>query len=354
MQPPAFPNLQQFRPDVVAHSQQPSLVGSRRQHHQIPAAANELIGKLRRLHSAHQRLLELGQDPQPVPLGQCPHHLHQSTVGGGPQQPVDVGDHHLGPAKRQQLVEQRLTVAHRTGGPAGHQVDCRRLDLDPLRLGNLGQSLPDAMRFDRAEIEPLAAGENGVGQLLRIGGAEDELDVGRGLFEGLEEGVERLLREHVHFVDDVDLVLRAHRADVHIRPQRADLIDAAVRRPVDLDHIDIAPLGNPATDLAGVAGVAPLGRGTVERLRQDAGGRGLANSPGPGEEVGVGDASSGDGIAQRLGNGFLSHHFAKRLRSKPPGHHCVFHLSLRTSGMPSAPSLAWSPRARCLPVRTQS
>ena len=50
------------------------------------------------------------------------------------------------------------------------------------------------------------------GDALRVGGGEDEHDVGRRLLERLEERVEGRAREHVHLVDDVDLEAAARRA----------------------------------------------------------------------------------------------------------------------------------------------
>ncbi len=60
----------------------------------------------------------------------------------------------------------------------------------------------DLARGDVAEIIPLAARQDRLQHLLRLGGREDELHMLRGFFEGLEQRVEGLLTEHVHFVDD--------------------------------------------------------------------------------------------------------------------------------------------------------
>ena len=60
--------------------------------------------------------------------------------------------------------------------------------------------------LDAGEIEPLAARQDRDRNLLRLGRGEDELHMLGRLFERLQQGVERLLREHVDFVDDVDLV----------------------------------------------------------------------------------------------------------------------------------------------------
>ena len=70
---------------------------------------------------------------------------------------------------------------------------------------DLGQVPDDESDGDAAQIEALAAGEDGGQDLLRLGGGEHELHMRGGFLEGLEEGVERLLGQHVDFVDDVNL-----------------------------------------------------------------------------------------------------------------------------------------------------
>jgi hypothetical protein len=57
---------------------------------------------------------------------------------------------------------------------------------------------------------------------------------GGGLLQGLEQAVEGGLRQHVHFVDDVDLVAGARRRIGGVLPEPPDVVDSRVRRAVDL------------------------------------------------------------------------------------------------------------------------
>ena len=69
----------------------------------------------------------------------------------------------------------------------------------------------------------------------------------RRLFERLQQCVECFLGEHVHLVDDVDFVTALRRRVAHVVAQLAHVIDAAVARSIDLDHIEaIAPSDLPA------------------------------------------------------------------------------------------------------------
>ena len=105
--------------------------------------------------------------------------------------------------------------------------------------------------------------------------------IGR-LLHGLEEGVERLLREHVDLVDDVDLGVPPHGAVDRVGDQLACLFNLAVRRGVDLDHIRVLPAENRLGDPLVVPGV-------VEFVREYPRHRGLPHASRPAEEVGVVD-----------------------------------------------------------------
>src|SRR2546426_5976864 len=79
---------------------------------------------------------------------------------------------------------------------------------------------------------------------MDFGGCEDEDDGGGRLFERLEQGVERLLREHVDFIDDIHFVAALGGGVADRLAQIADFIHPAVRGPVDLENIEAAPFGN--------------------------------------------------------------------------------------------------------------
>ncbi len=168
-----------------------------------------------------------------------PHETAEPLGRRDAEQLVDIGGRDPLVAHGQQLFQQRLAVAHRAGRPAGQDLQRLRLDRDAFGGGNLREPRLDGGRADAGEIEPLAARQNRDRNLLRLGRGEDELHMLGRLFERLQKRVERLLREHVDFVDDVDL--EPHAAGPHgdVLPQLANLVDAAVAGAVDLEHVDI-------------------------------------------------------------------------------------------------------------------
>ena len=101
--------------------------------------------------------------------------------------------------------------------------------------------MPDKQAgVDAPQVEALAARQHGDRNLADLGGGEDELDVRRRLFQRLQQAVEGLRRQHVHFVDDVDLVARRNRGVAHPLDDVADVVDAGMRGGVHLDHVDMA------------------------------------------------------------------------------------------------------------------
>ena len=173
--------------------------------------------------------------------------------------------------------------------------------------------IPDVLRGDPPEFIALAAGEDGERDLFRLGGGEDEEHVLGRLLQRFQQRVEGLLREHVHFVDDVHL-FPAHRGE---RPHRflqgADLLDAAVRGGVDLVHVE----GGAAGDLpAGAACIARIGTVpvlAVHRLGEDLCHTRFARAARAGEEVRMGEPVLLYRPAERERNVFLPHHLREGL-----------------------------------------
>ena len=155
-----------------------------------------------------------------------------------------------------------------------------------------------SIQAEPLELKALAAGEHGGRQLVGLGGGEDEYYLGRRLFQGLEQGIECLARQHVDFIDDVDAITPLRRDETHFFPEVAHFVDPAVAGPVDLLNVEGDALGDPSAARAVPAGVAVLGGGAIDRPGQDLGRRGLAGAPGAAKKVGVGHAVLGHGVAQ--------------------------------------------------------
>ncbi len=197
------------------------------------------------------------------------------------------------------LVEDGEPIARRAFRRACHQR--QRLGLGPHTLGrdDMGEVIGQLVRRDALQVEALAARQyrhRHLGQLRR---RQQELHMRRRLLQRLEERVERVLRQHVDFVDNVDLVARAERGQPRRLDHLADIIDARMAGGVHLDHVDMTALCDGNTGLANAAGVdrrpaLPVRPDAVERLGDQAGGGGLADAAHAGQQEGMGEAAAPD------------------------------------------------------------
>ena len=118
-----------------------------------------------------------------------------------------------------------------------------------------------------------------------------------------EKRVERVLGEHVHFVDDVDLVTRRDRAVAHALDELADVVDPGAARGIHLDHVDVAVGGNREAVLACPArldrgSALAVGADAVERLGDDARRRGLAHAAHAREDEGMREPAPLEGVGE--------------------------------------------------------
>jgi hypothetical protein len=133
----------------------------------------------------------------------------------------------------------------------------------------------------------------------------------RRLFQRLEQAIEGRLGQHVHFVDDIDLVACRDRGIAHAFDDLANVIDAGARGRIHLLHIDIAAFADRDAGLANTAGldgrhcVLAVGSDAVQGAGDDARCRRLAHPAHAGQHEGMGDAPGGEGVRQGAHQRFL-------------------------------------------------
>ena len=229
------------------------------------------------------------------------------------EQRRDVLVPHLLPAEREDLVEQRQRVARAAFGGAGDAGQGFVGDLDLLPLRHRPQVGLDVAGGDHPEVVLLAAGEDRVGQLVVLGGGEDELHPGRRLLQRLQERVEGARRKHVDLVDDPDAEAVTGRVVARALPQLADLVDAVVGGAVDLLDVEAGPGGDLPARVALPARIRRRPLHAVEGLGQDARRRRLADTARAREKERVADAARRQRVAQRAGDGGLAHDLVEGL-----------------------------------------
>jgi len=127
--------------------------------------------------------------------------------------------------------------------------------------------------IDCSCCEPLASTQNRDRQFFRLGRGQTENDVLGRLFQRLQQRVRRFLRQHVHFVDDINFETRFRRRVANVVAQLPHVIDPAIARCVQLNDIEAVSAGDFATIIAFATWrhCRPPLR-AIERFRQDAGG----------------------------------------------------------------------------------
>ena len=215
--------------------------------------------------------------------------------------------------------------------------------------------LDQQRRIDAAQIEALAARQHRDRHFADLGGGEHELGVRRRLFQGLQQRVEGRAGQHVHFVEDIDLVARRHRRVADRLVDRAHVVDAVVRGRVHLDHVEMPALHDRLAMHAEHrhgnrrSRDRTVGQFVIERARQDARGRGLADAAHAGEHPGLRDAAALERVRDRAHHGVLADQVGEGRRpvfarkhaiGGAGGGRCVVHDCVRSpderSGNPGA------------------
>ncbi len=102
----------------------------------------------------------------------------------------------------------------------------------------------------------------------------------------------------MNLVDVVDLEAAVGGGVVSRFAQFANFVDSTVGGAIDLEDVEGASLRDLDADVLVGIEVDPGTVRAVKGLGEDAGGGGLARAAGADEEVGMGEALAGDGIAQ--------------------------------------------------------
>jgi hypothetical protein len=164
---------------------------------------------------------------------------------------------------------------------------------------------------DPSKIEPLASAHDGLRHLVRLGGGQHEPHAGRRLLEHLEQRVERLAGEPLGLVDDVDLLPSHRRGGGCTLAKVAGIVDAAVRRGVDLHDIEVPPFPDRHALRTGPARLGGGAAFAVDHLGQDPGRGGLAGPPRPAEQERMRQPVLAHRAYQRSHHVVLAHHVVR-------------------------------------------
>ena len=287
--------------------------------------ADQLAQHLAEVRGIGAGPLDLGQEPGPVGSGQGLHQAESQVGAHGAEHGPHIGLRHPARPVGDGLVEEAQAIAHTAIRRPCQECEGPGLEGQALGLQDETQSLTNLLGQQPPQIELKTARQDRHRHLLGIGSGEQELHMGRRLLQGLQQGVEAVVGEHVHLVDEVHLVTTAGRGIGDVVQQFPGLIHLGARGRIDLQQVD-----EPARVDLTAGGADPAGSGThalfaVQGLGQDAGQGRLADPTGPGEEVGVVQLVPVQGVAERTHHVLLPHHVGKRLGAPFTGEHLIGH-----------------------------
>ena len=225
-----------------------------------------------------------------------------------------IGDIPL--TERYRLVEDTQRIAHTAICLLSNDSQCLFLILHALFLCHGFQMTDGVTHRHTLEVIDLTTTQDGRQNLMFLGGGKDEDDMGRGLFQRLQEGVEGSRGEHVYLVDDEHLVFAYLWWDACLFHQCLDVLHGVVGGSIQLKDIERALLVESLTTLTVSARLSGFCRThTVNSLGEDTGTGGFSHTSGTAEEVGVSEFSALYRILQRGGQRLLTDHCIKRGRS---------------------------------------
>ena len=187
--------------------------------------------------------------------------------------------------------------------------------VDLLRVRDQAQLLHELREPRPLEDERLAARANGRQDLREVGRAEDEDEVRRRLLDQLQQRVPRRVRELVRLVEDVDLVAPLRRLEHDALADLADVVDAALRRRVHLDHVERRAVRDRDARVARLVRVRRRPLRAVQPLREDARERRLPGAARPGEDVRLPHLPRGDRVLERADDRLLPDDLVEVLRA---------------------------------------
>ncbi len=216
----------------------------------------------------------------------------------GPQKGKQVGHGYrfFFGGKQGGLVQKSHGVSETAAGAPGYKLQGAVFNVNVFLIRHIAQMLGEVFVIDQAEHEALAATDDCRWNFMFFRGGQYENDLGRRLFNGLEESIESFLGEHVAFVYDVELEAAALGHQRCSFDENAGVIHGVIGSGVDFQNrrrnslFDFHAHG---TDHAGFS------RGSlfaVERLSQDTGARGFSGTAGTCKQIGMSNAIVVDGI----------------------------------------------------------
>ena len=216
-------------------------------------------------------------------------------------------------AERNRLVGQTEGVTHTALCRPAQLPQRRHFVLNAFSVQNGFQIANNALRRHVLETELQTTRQHSDRQLLRIGGCQQEFDVLWRLFQRFQQGVEAVGREHVHFVDQVNLVAASRRCVLDVVEQFAGVLNLGTGGSIHFDQINKTAFGNLTTGRTFATRTRANALFAVEALGKNSGNGGFTDPTGTGKQIGMVQTLLVKGVDQRSQDVLLANHFVEEL-----------------------------------------
>jgi hypothetical protein len=149
-----------------------------------------------------------------------------------------------------------------------------------------------------------------------------------GLFQRLQQRIERVLGEHVHLIHQVHLEAPARWGVLGVLDHLAHIIDTSIAGRIDLQQVHEATFVHRRTHRTLTARIGRLAALAIQRFGEDARNRGLADAAGAGEQVGVVHAAGIERIGERTHHVFLPDQLGEFARTPLASEYLIGHLQI--------------------------
>src|SRR5262249_11866703 len=149
------------------------------------------------------------------------------------------------PAEGDHLVECRLSIAQTARRCSGNFTQCLIGGIYLFEVGDLTKPLKYLFGWNLAKLELLTAREDRLRYLVQFCGRHNKNNMTGRLFDGLQEGIEGSIREHVNLVDNKYLEAISGRSKGDIVDNHVAYITyAGIGGCIDLEYVNRVSGGN--------------------------------------------------------------------------------------------------------------
>ena len=221
--------------------------------------------------------------------------------------------------KTDHLVEDGQRVAHTAIRFLGNHIQGFRFSRHPFAGRDIFQMFHHIGNRDTRKVVYLATGQDGRQDLVLFRRSQNEQGMMGRFLQCFQKRIESCRTQHMHLVDNKDLIFSDWRWNTHLVDQGTDVVNRVIGGCIEFRDIIRTLLVECLAGFAFVTGF-PVGSRiqTIDRLGKDTGARSLTHSTGTAKEIGMSQLVTLYCIFECSCQGLLAYHTTKSRRTVFP------------------------------------